>query len=117
MPNQLDDSDCAAEYGGLYHVIVPRDASAERLALQSAIARAVSAANRPLTLSVFYSVALVGAEGLWGESDLWSAAQFELWGSCTARMWGAVRRVRDDAVLRENDPVRLVPLLSLKVSA
>jgi len=110
-----DDEDCAAE--GIYHVIVPRDASAERLALQSAIARAVSAAKRPLTLGVFCAVAVVGAEGLWGESDLWSGAQLDVFGTTVARMWTSVRAVREAEVLRENDPVRLVPLLGLKVSA
>jgi len=103
MIDYTDTSDCADEGEALYHVLVPRDASAERLALQAAIARTVSAAKRPLTLSVFYSVALIGAEGLWGDADMWSGTQLELWGSCTARMWTAVRRVREAQVLREND--------------
>lgn len=105
--------DCSDE--GVYHVIVPRDASAERLALQAAIARSVSAARKPLTLSVFYSVALVGAEGLWGDADVWSGAQHELFCSAASRMWCSVRATREAEVVREN--TRLVPLLPLKVSA
>lgn len=108
-----EDEDCALE--GLYHLIVPRDASRDRLELQAAIARSVSAARKPLTLSVFYSVALVGAEGLWGDADVWSGAQHELFCSAASRMWCSVRATREAEVVREN--TRYAPLLPLKVSA
>lgn len=115
MSHFNESEDCAQEFTELYHVIVPRDASAERLALQHAIARATDAAKKPLTMAVFYSVALVAAEGYWGDADLWTYAQHELFASCCARMWTSVRATREAQVLREN--TRLVPLLPLKVSA